>query len=80
MLRGLAFSRLEPASSPTSPQAVYLEFRYTPKPASRLNTAEIVPSILSGQCLDRRVPQEQTLVQEIPRWEKELNEQRATVS
>ncbi len=74
----MAFSRLEPASS-ASTQSVCLEFRYTPKPASRLNTAEIVPSILSGQCLDRRVLQEQTLVQEMPYWEKEPNEQQATV-
>jgi hypothetical protein len=53
-----------------------LEFRYLPKRASRLSMAEIELSILSEQCLHRRVPDEQTLRQDIAAWEKERNEQR----
>ena len=33
-----------------------LEFHYTPKHASWLNMAEIELSILSKQCLSRRIP------------------------
>jgi hypothetical protein len=33
-----------------------LEIRYTPKHGSGLNMAEIELSVLSRQCLDRRIP------------------------
>jgi hypothetical protein len=38
-----------------------LEIHYTPKHASWLNMAEIELSVLSRQCLDRRVPDFETL-------------------
>ena len=42
-----------------------LEIRYTPKHGSRLNIAEIGLSMLSGQCLHRRVPDMETLTHEV---------------
>jgi hypothetical protein len=42
-----------------------LEFHYTPKHGSWLNVAEIELSVLSRQCLDRRIPDGPTLVREV---------------
>jgi hypothetical protein len=42
-----------------------LEIHYTPKHGSWLNIAEIELSILSRQCLDRRIPDIETLKQEV---------------
>lgn len=56
-----------------------LEFHYTPKHGSWLNMAEIEFSVLSRQCLDRRIPDEETLIQEIRSWEERRNEVQATV-
>jgi DDE superfamily endonuclease len=51
-----------------------LDFHYTPKHGSWLNMAEIELSILSRQCLDRRIPDQETLKTEIAAWEKRRNE------
>ena len=56
-----------------------INFHYTPKHGSWLNMAEIELSILQRQCLDRRVPDEQTLKQEIASWEERRNRQNATI-
>ena len=56
-----------------------LQFHYTPKHSSWLNMAEIELSVLSGQCLDQRIPDEVTLRHEIAAWQELRNEQRATV-
>jgi DDE superfamily endonuclease len=56
-----------------------LEFHYTPKHASWLNMAEIELSVLSGQCLDRRIADQQTLEQETAAWEARRNRDRATI-
>ena len=58
----------------------HLEFHYTPKHGSWLNMAEIELSVLAGQCLDRRIPNEETLNSEIAAWEKRRNEQKGTVN
>ena len=50
-----------------------LELHYTPPHGSWLNMAEIELSVLSRQCLDRRIPDEATLVQEITAWETARN-------
>ena len=42
-----------------------LEFHYTPKHASWLNQVEIELSVLSRQCLERRIPNTETLTSEI---------------
>ncbi len=56
-----------------------LEFHYTPKHGSWLNMAEIELSVLQRQCLDRRIPDEATLKQEIKAWEERRNNMRATI-
>ena len=49
------------------------EWHYTPKHGSWLNMAESELSVLSGQCLDRRIPDKQTLTEEIVAWEDSRN-------
>ena len=56
-----------------------LEFHYTPKHGSWLNMVEIEIGVLAEQCLDRRIPDRQTLASEIAAWEGFRNEQKATV-
>ncbi len=50
-----------------------LEIHYTPKHASWLNMAEIELSVLSRQCLDRRLPDKPTLEREAAAWEQRRN-------
>jgi transposase len=50
-----------------------LEFHYSPKHGSWLNMAEIELSILSRQCLDRRIPDVETLTAETDAWETTRN-------
>jgi hypothetical protein len=50
-----------------------LEFYYTPKHASWLNQAEIELAVLRNQCLDRRIPDAETLKREVATWEKDRN-------
>lgn len=51
-----------------------LELHYTPKHGSWLNMAEIELGILAGQCLDRRLPDKQTLAREVAAWEADRNQ------
>jgi hypothetical protein len=46
-----------------------LEIHYTPKHGSWLNMAEIELSVLSRQCLDRRVPALESLKAEARSWQ-----------
>lgn len=46
-----------------------LEIHHTPKHGSWLNIAEIELSVLSRQCLDRRIPDEATLKWEVTAWQ-----------
>jgi len=57
-----------------------LEFHYTPKHGSWLNMVEIEIGVLCEQCLADRLPDEDTLRREIAAWEKERNDQQATVN
>jgi hypothetical protein len=45
-----------------------LEVHYTPKHGSWLNVAEIELSVLGRQCLDRRIPDIETLATEVAAW------------
>lgn len=56
-----------------------LEFHYTPKHGSWLNMAEIELSILARQCLDRRIPDEATLKQEVHAYQARRNAAHATI-
>ncbi|UTD27523.1 IS630 family transposase [Bradyrhizobium sp. WD16] len=49
------------------------EWHYTPKHGSWLDLAESELGVLSSQCLDRRIPDKQTLAEEIAAWEKDRN-------
>ena len=49
------------------------ELHYTPKHGSWLNMAEIELSALVRQCLDRRIPDKETLIREVKAWEDQRN-------
>jgi DDE superfamily endonuclease len=53
------------------------EWHYTPKHGSWLDLAESELAVLSRQCLDRRIPDTQTLSDEIQAWENERNANQA---
>jgi DDE superfamily endonuclease len=55
------------------------EFHYTPKHGSWLNMAEIELSVLSRQCLDRRIPDSPTLAAEVAAWVQHRNQASATI-
>ena len=57
-----------------------LDFHFTPKHGSWLNMAEIEFSVLSRQCLDRRIGDAASLIQEITSWEENRNRVEATVN
>lgn len=50
-----------------------LQFHFTPAHASWLNMAEIELSVMSQQCLNRRLPDEWTLAMELFAWEQTSN-------
>ena len=56
-----------------------IEFHYTPKHGSWLNMAEIELSVLSRQCLSRRIADQDALKHEIQKWQTQRNEQSATM-
>ena len=53
------------------------EFHYTPKHGSWLDMAESELGILASQCLDRRIPDKQTLTEEIAAWQTSRNKHHA---
>jgi hypothetical protein len=53
------------------------EWHYTPKHGSWLNLAESELSVLSRQCLSRRIPDKQTLNVEVAAWRAERNKKHA---
>jgi hypothetical protein len=54
------------------------EWHYTPKHGSWLDMAESELSVLSGQCLDRRIPDKLTLAEEVAAWENSRNKKQVT--
>ena len=56
-----------------------LEIHYTPKHGSWLNMAETELSVLSGQCLDRRIDEVPELRREVGAWEDYRNRTEAKV-
>lgn len=55
------------------------EIHYTPKHGSWLDMAETELSVLSRQCLNRRIDNRDDLKREIQAWEKRRNEAESTV-
>jgi hypothetical protein len=53
------------------------EWHYTPKHGSWLNMAETELSVLSSQCLDRRISTRQRLIDEVTAWEAARNKHHA---
>lgn len=56
-----------------------LEFHHTPKHASWLNMAEIEFSVMVGQSLKRRIPDQATLTTELAAYTARRNQQQATI-
>lgn len=56
------------------------ETHHTPKHGSWLNMAEIEIGVLTGQCLDRRLPDIATVRREVAAWEARRNAERATIT
>lgn len=56
-----------------------LELHYTPKHGSWLNMAEIELSVLTRQCLERRLADRDTVQREVAAWEVERNQRASTV-
>lgn len=56
-----------------------LEFHHTPKHGSWLNMAEAELSVLSGQCLDRRIPDAVVLAREADAWAVARNRERVCI-
>jgi DDE superfamily endonuclease len=57
-----------------------LEVHYTPKHGSWLNIAEIELSVLGRQCLDRRMPDIETLATEVAAWVAARNAEEVRVN
>jgi len=56
-----------------------LEIHYTPKHGSWLNIAEIELSVLTKQCLNRRMPDLETLRSETAQWARQRNAKQKSV-
>jgi hypothetical protein len=56
-----------------------LEFHYTPKHGSWLNMAETEIGIMNGQCLDRRMENQEEIATEVAAWEDKRNTQEARI-
>lgn len=75
---GALYERFPPADARRL--ASKLEVHYTPKHGSWLNMAEIELSVLSRQCLRRRVPDGAFLEQEVAAWVTERNAKGAPIT
>ena len=56
------------------------EFVYTPKHGSWLNMAEIELSVLTRQCLNRRIESVDIVRREVKAWEEARNNKKAPVN
>jgi len=56
-----------------------IEFHYTPEHSSWLNMAEVEISVVTAQCLDRRIGSVERLTREVAAWETERNVAKATI-
>lgn len=75
---GALYDAFEPAKAKALLER--FEFVYTPKHGSWLNVAEIELSVLSRQCLNRRIDNIETLRREINAWQASRNNLRAKVN
>ena len=71
------YERFEPAQARRI--AAKLEWHYTPEHGSWLNMAECELSVLSRQCLNRRIGDIATLMQEASAWQEQRNTTKVTI-
>lgn len=57
-----------------------IEWHHTPQHGSWLNMAEIELSVLQRQCLDRRIPDQESLTREVAAWEHQRNQDAVQVN
>jgi hypothetical protein len=57
-----------------------LEIHHTPKHGSWLNVAEVELSVLVSQCLDRRIPDIETMRSEVSAWQNDRNNRSAKIN
>jgi len=74
---GSLYEAFDPATARAL--AERLEIHYTPKHGSWLNMAETELSILSCQCLDRRMDCKEKMTQEVAAWERDRNARNSTI-
>ena len=58
----------------------HFEFVYTPRHGSWLNMAEIELNVLIRQCLNRRIPDIETVASEVDSWQRHRNTQNAVIN
>ena len=68
---GSLYEAFDPATARAL--ASRLEIHHTPKHGSWLNMAETELSVLSRQCLDRRIDGKDTMTSEVAVWEQNRN-------
>jgi hypothetical protein len=56
-----------------------IAWHYTPKHASWLNMAEIELSVLTKQCLGRRLPRLENVQRQVAAWSRQRNRQKITI-
>ena len=56
-----------------------LELHFTPVHGSWLNICEIELSVLSRQCLNRRIENMETITLEVKKWQQDRNHKKATI-
>jgi hypothetical protein len=69
------YATFEPAEAYRLAQR--FEWHYTPKHGSWLDMAESELGVLSSQCLDRRIEDKDSLIQEVVAWSKHRNKHHA---
>ena len=75
---GSLYQAFEPAEARRI--ADRLEIHYTPKHGSWLDMAEIEIGIMARQCLNRRIPDQETLKHEIGAWQDARNQKAIRVN
>ena len=70
------------AFSPSEAKQLWdrFEFVFTPKHGSWLNMAEIELNVLTGQCLNRRIDNIETVVKEVESWENDRNNKESIIN
>jgi len=74
---GSLYEAFDPATARAL--ASRLEIHHTPKHGSWLNMAETELSILSRQCLDRRIDRKETMTSEVAAWEQNRNTNKSRI-